>query len=974
MKMSGISRQLAGVLKEKKCHILGGLTRHLIEAKCWARVEALLTNLEFVEAKCQASMTHDLVAEYNAALGSMPELAKERRKECERQKRLEQYAREVAKYARKWSEIRDRQSEAPNVHSLPKYKKIPPPPPPNALGTIATVKKAAKTSMAGIDACATDNRAARIRAFATFVSTHAHQLAPCPEETLPIARNHVGRGAVAKQAEQLLKNRTRPWIARNPRPASELPSRPALVRTLAGHDDDIRSVRVALDGKMALSASTDKHFRIWDLVTGECVLHGRHAGNAGTATMTPNGRMVASYAENVVHVWHLDHGRHDQLCTKGDGEAEPNYLFLPDENHLICVTDVSISFWRLPAGRPFRTVTSRLIPSEAIVVGFGGLMAVSVHAEGRLEVWDLWKAKCLRRLRIGSLPLSVAITPDVRWAVVGALDKTVKLFDLRTGVCIRTLAGHDGQVGAVDMTPDGELAVSGSEDGTLRVWSLATGECLRLLEGHFAVVQCVAVTPDGINVISGGGGPDTSVLLWDLSKQQCPEASPRHYSRCVTAVFMHAKGTPIVSSEMKALRIWDGRTGQSEGLLQGHKESIVSIAVTPDARTLLSSSRDQTLRAWDLRTSTCLYTLEGDNFSTPIALSSDGGYLFRCPVTFDLEVYDVPTGQCVRRTTSGLNRAFALTVTSDSRRVACGDCDGSLVLWDPVTGESMNGLGRHTDAITCLCTLPDSRLLLSGGRDKGIRIWDIETGECLRVLDGHSHDLRSVVVTPDGRRILSVDDGGTIGNWSPRATQQALDLWNTNSPNCLLASMPCAGAVLCGGEDGFVKVWDYTTGRCLAAYPAGAPIRALSHVAPSGRFACGTEDGRVHFLALQHRWQAVPIVTAARLLRFFVPSSRLMRQEYRYWPLFDEGETIPAMYDDNVTAACPWCGQRFTPAGVVLDAIASITRNTGLTPGQSPCLQLPDVAWEEPCLLSKCTRCSGRLRFNPFVVDNRDRH
>jgi len=58
----------------------------------------------------------------------------------------------------------------------------------------------------------------------------------------------------------------------------------------------------------------------------------------------------------------------------------------------------------------------------------------------------------------------------------------------------------------------------------------------------------------------------------------------------------------------------------------------------------------------------------------------------------------------------------------------------------------------------------------------------------------------------------------------------------------------------------------------------------------------------------------------------------------------------------------------------ILEVIRSINREAGLRPDQSPCLELPDEAWEEPRLLSECPLCHKPLRFNPFIVDNRERY
>jgi hypothetical protein len=59
---------------------------------------------------------------------------------------------------------------------------------------------------------------------------------------------------------------------------------------------------------------------------------------------------------------------------------------------------------------------------------------------------------------------------------------------------------------------------------------------------------------------------------------------------------------------------------------------------------------------------------------------------------------------------------------------------------------------------------------------------------------------------------------------------------------------------------------------------------------------------------------------------------------------------------------------------LAVNRIAAITRNAGLAPADSPCGKLPAEAWAEPHLRGECPLCHEPLKFNPFVVDNRDRY
>ena len=51
---------------------------------------------------------------------------------------------------------------------------------------------------------------------------------------------------------------------------------------------------------------------------------------------------------------------------------------------------------------------------------------------------------------------------------------------------------------------------------------------------------------------------------------------------------------------LQAVRIWDARTGELLERLQGHRDSVYSVAFTPDERGLVSGSLDKTLKLWDV--------------------------------------------------------------------------------------------------------------------------------------------------------------------------------------------------------------------------------------------------------------------------------------------------------------------------------------------------------------------------------------
>jgi WD40 repeat protein len=95
----------------------------------------------------------------------------------------------------------------------------------------------------------------------------------------------------------------------------------------------------------------------------------------------------------------------------------------------------------------------------------------------------------------------VAVTPDGQRAVSASSDKTLKVWDLKTGRKLCTLKGHSASVDDVAVTADGQRAVSVSSDQTLKVWDLETRRALRTLEWHSGFLG-VVVTADGQRAVS----------------------------------------------------------------------------------------------------------------------------------------------------------------------------------------------------------------------------------------------------------------------------------------------------------------------------------------------------------------------------------------------------------------------------------------------------------------------------------------
>jgi WD40 repeat protein len=107
----------------------------------------------------------------------------------------------------------------------------------------------------------------------------------------------------------------------------------------------------------------------------------------------------------------------------------------------------------------------------------------------------------------------------------------------------------------------------------------------------------------------------------------------------------------------------------------------------------------------------------------------------------------------------------AVAVTPDYCRAVSGSYDLTLIVWDLQTGDLINSLVGHTDAIYAVAVSPDNRHAVSGSADRTLRLWDLSTGQLLHSFTEHTGTVSTVGICRDGRHALSGSYDRTVRLW-----------------------------------------------------------------------------------------------------------------------------------------------------------------------------------------------------------------
>ena len=134
--------------------------------------------------------------------------------------------------------------------------------------------------------------------------------------------------------------------------------------------------------------------------------------------------------------------------------------------------------------------------------------------------------------------------------VLRRCDRTIAIIDRDGGLVELPNAGYG--VSRIAVSPDGARIAGAMDDRTVRIWDARTGAVEQILRGHSDLVEDVAFSPDGSELASAGY--DKTVWVWDLS-------SPRHrvlrgHGNAVYRVAWRDQTTLVTSSTDGTLRVW----------------------------------------------------------------------------------------------------------------------------------------------------------------------------------------------------------------------------------------------------------------------------------------------------------------------------------------------------------------------------------------------------------------------------------
>ena len=301
----------------------------------------------------------------------------------------------------------------------------------------------------------------------------------------------------------------------------------------------------------------------------------------------------------------------------------------------------------------------------------------------------------------------------------------------------------------------------------------------------------------------------TSQLIRIVPKEIQPPAPPKYPVPVpVTAVAFNADGSLLATSGYHEVVLWNPADGALVRRIGNVAERVYDLEFSADGKTLFVAA------------------------GTPAQIG-------------EVKIFNVENGQLLGDLVSTDDSVFAVSLSPDGTKLACGGADRAIRVFEVATGKELLAIEDHADWVMDVAWSPDGTKLASASRDKTAKVFDLKTGDSLVTFNAHGQPVFGVGFSPDGNQVVSSGADKQIRVWNVSDAAQVRAIGGFGGDVFRIATTK-EGMIYSSSSDKTARIHKFADGGQVFSLAGHTDwVYSVAFNAASKRVAAGSYTGEV---------------------------------------------------------------------------------------------------------------------------------
>ncbi|KAL0615505.1 Periodic tryptophan protein 2-like protein [Plecturocebus cupreus] len=520
---------------------------------------------------------------------------------------------------------------------------------------------------------------------------------------------------------------------------------------------NVKCVGLSPDGRLAIIVDEGGAALLVSLVCRSVLHHFHFKGSVHSVSFSPDGRKFVVTKGNIAQMYHAPGKKREFNAffldkTYFGPYDETTCIDWTDDSRCFVVGSKDMSTWVFGAERWDNLIYYALGGhKDAIVACFfesSSLDLYSLSQDGVLCVWQC-----------DTPPEGLRLKPPAGW---------------KADLLQREEEGEEeDQDGGREMTIRGKATLA-EEEKTGKVKYSRLAKYFFNKEGDFNNLTAAAFHKKSHLLVTGFASG-----IFHL--HELPEFNLIHSlsisDQSITSVAINSSGDWIAfgCSGLGQLLVWEWQSESYVLKQQGHFNSMVALAYSPDGQYIVTGGDDGKVKVWNTLSGFCFVTFtEHSSGVTGVTFTATGYVVVTSSMDGTVRAFDLHRYRNFRTFTSPRPTQFSCVAVDGSGEIISAGAQDSfeIFVWSMQTGRLLDVLSGHEGPISGLCFNPMKSILASASWDKTVRLWDMfdswRTKETLAL----TSDALAVTFRPDGAELAVATLNSQITFWDPENAVQ----------------------------------------------------------------------------------------------------------------------------------------------------------------------------------------------------------